>query len=286
MKRSLPNLDEQLDAISSIDSILSLAKKFVWMAGVAFGLLLLGLQLQKISAGTVIRNLDRNLLVEIALTLLLNAWIWAQPIEFAMTRKVYIIDPRKGKVPIGMVIVLPILVATGFALFLTYRNDIYLSWALAAYLVANVATWKVICSLSKEFQRSSADAYAAHRAFWRVEQVRYYAETYGRGRWQYIRFWVLFAIVLLFLAVAHSSGLRSSAASLVHSLVREVPPEQIAAIIPALTLVLFILVSEIWSWGMRLRTRHALGVIDELRKEYEILPRKPSALLLARDGTS
>jgi len=58
-----------------LDPPLAIARLFVWVAGAALGLFLLGFQLHKISAGALIARMDRAFIVEVAFIVYLNAWL-------------------------------------------------------------------------------------------------------------------------------------------------------------------------------------------------------------------
>jgi hypothetical protein len=256
-----------------LDPGLSTAKLFVWGAGVALGLFLAGFQIRKISAGGVLTLLDRELLVEGALILYVNAWIWAQPLEMGMTRRVYHTDPYKGRTPRSLMILLPLLVMCGGALFFTRHHDRYLSWALVAFFFADFSVWRNFAQLAKKYQRANEQVYESQHSFWRLEQLRAYAQRYMQGNWQLIRFSTLLAILVVFVVLANVPSITSRLAVLILPALKEGNAEHVAGLLPVLVFFLYVLVCKAWSWSMRLRAYHTLAVVEQLAPTYELHPR-------------
>jgi hypothetical protein len=260
--------------LDPLDRPLSIAKLFILVAGGGLGLFLVSFQIHKISAGPLIVQMDRVFIVEVAFIVYLNAWIWAQPIEMGITRKVYQTDPNKGRPPISLMILLPTLVACAAILFLARHNDKHLSWALTAFFAIDFGLWWNMSLLAKKYQAANEKVYQeGDDKYWRIEQLRFYAQTYLQGSWQFVRFSVLFVILVLFVIVANAPGLTQKMASLAQPLMQDNTTDHIAVLIPSVIFLLYVLVCESWVWVMRLRAYHAISVIDYLAPIYELHPR-------------
>jgi hypothetical protein len=273
MRSRRPPTDELWESTAPLKHPLSVAKLFIWVSGAALGLFLVSFQIRKISAGVLVSRLDHDFLVEGALILYLNCWVWAQPIEMGITKTVYAVDPYKGRIPISLKFLLPGLIACAAILFISRHDDRYLSWALTAFFTIDFFVWRNFASLSAKYQKASEEFYEERRWYWRIEQLRHYAAVYMRGKWQLVRFSALLVMLLVFLAVANFPFLRLVLATLIQPIVKEDTVEHVASVLPGATFLCYVLVCEGWVWFMRLRAYHTINVIEYLGPKYELHPR-------------
>lgn len=259
------DFDRRIDSQRRVFDLLDHARRIVAIVAAIFGLFVIA-YFQDYPISNFVQSLDENAIIGATLIAYYYAWLLAQSIEMKMTRTVYIADAGNPK---SMLIQVPATVLSGLALFYFRGNEKSLALAMLVFFVVDVAAWRNVVRLSYKFEARSAQKYERERSYSRLAQLRYYVRSYLRGGWQYPRYGLLFLILgFLFVAAFVPSARQLVAAQI--SAFTEIPEEKIYNLSFALLFFLYISVAEIIVWEMRLRTRRAIIILDELRLNYRV----------------
>jgi len=267
-------LDQHLDEVRRIETLFGRLRMFVTGVGIGFGLLFTWLQLQRYSFISTVRLLDGQTLIHVSLIFYYYAWVFAHIIEGQMCRWVYIADPNRGKTPVALIMIIPILVAVGLLLFIVQDNPVHLTIVFTGFFIMDVVLFVNVRKLAPKYEAASAKIYEPEGAYARLAQLRYYVSHHVRGQWQFYRFGVMAFILALLNASVHIEVLHQFLGSEARNLVVDLSTEQSLILVPGLLFASYIVVAEGWMWSMRMRTRRALLTIDDMRTRYEFSPVK------------
>jgi|SRR5579862_140439 len=266
--------DAQLDAREDVHRLFGRrAPLFVSVAAALFGacgIIFTWLQVFDLTLSAAINNTRPDTLTRIALIIYYNAWLWAQPVEFSMSLKVYIAAPDRGRIPRDFFIILPSLVAAGLLLFFVAGNSRYVSYALALFWLIDVFLWQRVRIEAAKWRDKSAEIYRKEDSLVRLEQLRCYVDRYLRGNWQYFRFFVMALMLLVILVIANSDYYRSFVASYLNAKFGDIPVEKWSLFLPGMLIFIYILVGETSSWAYRIRAVHQIHFLDDLRERYAL----------------
>ncbi|MGH6924388.1 MAG: hypothetical protein ACRED5_11685 [Propylenella sp.] len=245
---------------------------YVVVIGGALALLFTWLTLQGLPYADVIANAKREYIQRVALVVYYLSWVGGTRFDLETQKSVYLLDPNRGRsrAP-ALAVVASIFVA--FAVLLFVRDDDRkLVIALAAFISVNVLSWRFfVRNIVGPIIAASRATYLKAGDFIGIERLKL-MERYIAGDWQWRRFAVMSAMVLLASVVIGLDGLRAGVAQVVNRLYQAVPAEKIDPLLAPCVLALLILIAEIWIWIMRLRTRHALRLLDDLSRHYQLAP--------------
>jgi hypothetical protein len=271
-RRRKPTLQENLDTIREVEKLFGTARTFLAVVGSAFGLIFTYLQVKNISIVGAIQAFDPETLTRVALIIYYNCWIVASNLETKMAQSVYIADPNRGRIPLSMFLILPILLGLGGLLFFIQANEKYLSLAIAAFLIVDVSLWINVSRLARSMAARSASIYIEQGMYAGLERLRCYSRDYIRGRWQIYRYTAMACFLTIILVICHSDTARSQLATVLHLSLPDVTIQQFWALIPGVLFFSYICMAESWVWTMRLKAKRELTVIDELRSRYAFKP--------------
>ena len=262
----------QLEAMDNLDALISKGRTFVWIVSGLFGMVFAFLLLSNIPIATTINSAGSHTLTRIALVIYYNAWVFAQPIEFGMMRRVYIVDPNHGKIPKSLFFVIPALVMIGFLLILFQENEQLLSIVLGLFFIIDVALWQTVRMLAVPMKEASTKIFNEERMYIRLEQLKCYVDDYLRGTWQFYRFPVIAIFLIAVLLVCQLDWLPLYVGKHLHSMMPDVSADKFAQIIPGAAILAYVVYTEASSWRMRLQTRQSIIILGKLRTAYELKP--------------
>ncbi len=268
--------DAELDTRQDVHKLFGRrAPLFVSVAAAAFGvcgLIFTWLQIFEITVAAAVNNMRPDTLTRIALIIYYNAWLWAQPVEFAMSLKVYIAAPDRGRIPKDFFVSLPFLVLAGLLLFFVAGDARHVSFALALFWLIDVYLWQRVRAEAKKWRERSAEIYRNEGARVRLEQLLCYTDRYLRGNWQYFRFFVMALMLAVILTVANFPDYRSTISDYLNREFNAIPAAKWETFVPGLLILVYIMIGEIWSWSFRIRAVHQIRFLDELRQHYAFEP--------------
>jgi hypothetical protein len=272
MRRRKPTLQDNLDTIREVEKLFGTARTFLTIVGSIFALIFTYLQIKNISIVGAIQAFDPEMLTRLALIIYYNSWIIASNLETKMAQSVYIADPNRGRIPLSMFLILPILLALGGLLFFIQANEKYLSLAIAAFLIVDVSLWINVSGLAQSMAARSASMYIEQGMYVGLERLRCYSREYIRGRWQIYRYVAMACFLTIILITCHFDTARSQLAKTLHLSLSDVSTQKFWVLIPGALFFSYICMAEGWVWTMRLKTKRELSVLDKLRPRYTLKP--------------
>jgi hypothetical protein len=279
MKRRRSTLQDNLDSIREVEKLFGTARTFLTVVGAAFGLIFTYLQVKNITIVGTILTFDPETLTRLTLIIYYNSWIVASNLETKMAQSVYTADPNRGRIPVSMFVILPLLLALGALLFFIQSNERYLSFALLVFLLVDITLWMNVSRLARLMAAKSATIYTEQGMFVGLERLRCYSREYIRGRWQAYRYMAMACFLAVILIICHFDPIRSQVALALHSSLPDVPVQKFWELIPGALFFSYISLAEGWVWTMRLKTKRSLALLDELRANYTLKPKtQPEAL--------
>jgi hypothetical protein len=256
-----------------VDVLFERARTFVRAVGYVFAAVFTAFQIKNLTIIPLLATIEPEFFVRLGLIIYYNSWVFSVSVESKMAQKVYATDPNKGKTPVSMFLILPLLIGIGLLLFWVSSSMKLLSLALAAFLVVDVTQWFVFKSLARPLAASSTKIYREEHRYSQLEQLRCYVEDHLKGMWQPFRFGAMFFILLLFLVASHSDALRSLSSQQLASFAPALTAQKIDSLISPILFLTYIIVAEGWVWAMRLATKRRIDAIDEIDSMYALVPR-------------
>ena len=154
-------------------------------------------------------------------------------------------------------------------------NEFYFSLALFVFTAFDITTWLYLrlSFLPPIIEATRARYKADHDEYGllQLETVVFLVI----GNWKWWRQGTLFSIVALMVLMAISGRSRDFVSSEAHVLLPAVPFDAIRSLLPDFILLMFLLVSELWLFAVRLKTLIALRLLNDMEHRFEIR-RRPS----------
>jgi hypothetical protein len=273
MRRRKSGLQANLDTIREVEKLFGTARAFLGIVGSLFGLIFTYVQIKNISIVGPIQAFDPEIFTRLALIIYYNSWIIASNLEFKMAQSVYTADPNRGRIPISIYLILPVLLIVGALLFFIQSNEKYLSIAIVLFLIADVTLWVNVSRLARPMAERSAILYIQEGMYAGLERLRFYSKDYIRGPWQIYRYTTMACISIIILVVCHVDTARSYGARWLHFLLPDVDVQKLSALVPGILILGYIGMAEGWVWTMRLKTKRNLELLEELRTRYTLKPK-------------
>jgi len=258
------------DGISRIEK---LANWFIWVVTAVIALVFAGLTLKDIPFAAIS---DANPAYVQAIVLSIYVWCWAVGTTFdtSIQGSVYLVDPHGGRLRAGSVIAVLSLAAISIVLLLFRSDEPRFALALLVFTSLDITTWlylrfaflpPIIKASREKHAAAPPDYYGQIQLDVVVSQII--------GNWKWWREGALFVIVMLIVVVALSPRVKDALAGALYVLIPAVEPSKVRALIPDLLLLLFVLVSEVWHFAVRLQTMLTLKLLDKLEDRFSIRPR-------------
>jgi hypothetical protein len=228
----------------------------------AFAYLKLNTEEFRTAAESIVSVTGPQLIWQLAIVIYFASWIYGAKVDTTSQEIVYLMVPNRGRLPLhyaGILFMIAILFGV-LAWFTTFRE---FAIALAAFWSFNIVSWQFFVRrvLAKTFERS-AERYRELDDRFGLEKLRI-TRAYIAGNWQWVRFAAGGLLIMCMLILAFSDSLRLTA---VPALTRFVP------YVPATTIMGFVVIMESWMWFVRIKTRIARSILDELADRYKLSP--------------
>jgi len=274
--------DDRADDDSEIESYTQLQPVFWWarkavtiVATILFGTFV-WLQWRNYLTNTdFLDSIDKSLIIKVALGIYYFSWVYACRFDLKVQEDVYLKDPNKGTLPRSFFWLTPLFLVGGGALLWAADHDVYyLAIFMSVFFVIDSVTWVALRNWAvpiaeatkKHFERNPNRYFYAER----IDVVR----NLLCGNYQIYRHIVLFALLVGFDAIALFEQPRAEVAAIVHRLDSGIPVGSIIYLMPALSLLVYVVVCEGSMWFMRARAKLALHIIDRLYRKYRLIPRE------------
>lgn len=265
------SLDEP-DPHRHVDSLFKRTRLALGLVGYAFAFLFTIFQIRHLPIIPLIESIEPDFFIRLSLVLYYNSWVAAITIESRMAQTVYAVDPNRGAVPISMFIVPSLVVLVGLLLILVSSDTRLLSIMLSVLFFLDLLLWGIFNYLARPMAIASEKLYRSQGQYSKIEQLHDYVNEYLGGYWQPYRFIAMASVLCTFLAMSHEPAMRHALAEQLHSLSPTLTAEKIDSLIAPFLFFTYIAIAETWMWIMRLRVKRRIGLLDELRATYALVP--------------
>jgi hypothetical protein len=161
------------------------------------------------------------------------------------------------------------------AVLVTRTNELLFSLALAAFTTIDILAWLYLrFRFLPPIIRATRDNYLTGPNYDYYGDVLLDIVTKQIiGNWKWWRQLFLSAIVFLMIVVALSPRAKDAISSWVDDKVPGVPPGSTKSLLPDILLLVFIAISELWHFALRLKTAVSIRVLNDLEDNFVIEPR-------------
>jgi hypothetical protein len=245
------------------------ALRSIWIVGGILAFLFTWLQIRNIFV-PVLKNADPHHLRRFTLIVYYLCWVGGASFDVHVQREVYRRDPNQGRIPLAAFIGVTMLLAVAGILMWASTSDQGFALALVPFVIANFIGWRIVLARVRPMIEATRSHYAENANYFRLEQLELVA-WYMTGWWQWARFALMAALVALANALCFSDGFRAAIAETVHSAWSDLGHETLTKLLPAISLLLFVLLAELWIWALRARIRMSLNTIESLMRRYRLI---------------
>lgn len=256
-----------------ISKIVTFANWAIWGVTALIALVFAGITLKDLPIDSAIANTNPAYFQAILLTIYIWCWAIGTAIDTNAQSSVYLVDPNGGRVRTGAVVAVASLAAISIVLVWVRSDELHFAVAMAFFTTVDVLGW-----LYLRYVFLPPIVQATQQRYERVQD--YYGQILLKkvvsqiaGNWKWWRQLALAAIVLLMMLAALSPHLKDLLSAEIQSAVSAFTPGSVKPLLQDFLLLLFLLVSEVWHFALRLKTYMAINVINELENEYAIRPR-------------
>jgi hypothetical protein len=221
---------------------------------------------------TALSNANPEIIQIAILSVYISCWAYGTSIDTKVQAGIYADDPGGGRVRAGSVVAVAFLAAISVILLSVRSNELYFAVALAAFTTIDVLGW-----LYLRFRLLPPIIKASRSKFERDED--YYGqiilnkvESQIIGNWKWRRQIALSAIVLSMVLIAVFPRLHEIIAGNIHKVVPALPSETSKALLQDFLLLMFVLVSELWHFALRLDTFLTIRVLNEMEEKFTLEP--------------
>jgi hypothetical protein len=256
-----------------IAKITTLANWCIWAVTAAIALAFAGFTLKDIPF-SAISNANPQYFQAILLSIYVWCWALGTTFDTNIQSSVYLVDPFGGRIRWGSLVAVLSLAAISLVLVLVRFNELYFSLALLVFTSLDIATWLYLRqSFLPPIIEASRVKYKADHDEYGLLQLETVVSLII-GNWKWWRQGVLFGIVALMVLLAISGRSRDFISGEAQVILPAVPSDAIRPLLQDFILLLFLFVSEVWAFAVRLETLVAIRLLNDMERRFE-LRRRP-----------
>jgi hypothetical protein len=258
-----------------ISKIATFANWCIWGVTATIALVFAGITLKDIPFVPAISGANPEYLQSMLLSVYIACWAAGTTMDTKIQTSVYLVDPAGGAVQPASLVAVVVLGLVSVAVLLTRTNELLFSVALTAFTTIDVIAWLYLryrflppiirATRGKYRTGPNYDHYGVALLEIVTEQII--------GNWKWWRQAFLSVIVLLMIIVAVSPSAKDMISSWADGKVPGVPLGSTRPLLPNILLFIFVAVSELWHFALRLRTVISIRVLNQLEDNYAIEPR-------------
>ena len=232
-----------------------------------FPLVFTWLKLRNLSASDIVKLFSDasagDIVWKAALIIYFFAWVWGTLWDVGLQERVYLEAPNKGKLP-WQAVAIAAAIAIVAAVLLWVDTFVRLVGALALFTITDHAAWRyMVGSLFKPMIQLARDEYYRLNDAIGLEQLQL-VEHLICGAWKWWRasvgvIWI-FIMLALALTLSPESSIKTGRAELPSGFVQ------------AASILLWVLLMEIWLWYVRVVTKVGVDTLETLREKYRLAP--------------
>ena len=255
-----------------IDKIAAFAQWSITIVTTLIALVFAGISLKEIPCGDVLSQANPSYWQAVVLTIYITCWAIGTNLDTSNQKSIYLVDPKGGHVRTGWFVAVGGIATISIILLYVRNNDRQLALALAAFSIIDVLAWlylrylllpPIIDATKKRYQHEQ-DHYGLVRLQVIVTQIL--------GNWKWYRQFFLTVIIALILVTAFNPTLGQTMSQWAEQRL-PLPQGSIAPLFQVILLLVFVFVSEVWHFALRLRTYLTLQTLSDLEAGYSLRPR-------------
>ncbi|WP_152977734.1 hypothetical protein [Bradyrhizobium pachyrhizi] len=209
----------------------------------------------------------RDIVWKAALIIYFFAWVWGTLWDVGLQERVYLEAPNKGKMPwraIGMAAA----ICTAGAVLVWVDSFVRFVGALALFTTVDHVAWRYLVNFLQPMIQQAREEYGKLDDAIALEQLRL-VEDQVCGTWKWWRGLVggvwIFVMLALAIEMSPESSIRAGRMELPWGFVQ------------AASILVWVLLMEIWHWHVRIVTRVGVDTLEHLRDKYKLTPLLPRA---------
>jgi hypothetical protein len=232
-----------------------------------FPLVFTWLKLRNLSASDIVTLISDasvgDVVWKAALIIYFFAWAWGTLWDVGLQERVYLEAPNKGRLP-WQAVAIAAAISIVAAVLLCVDTFVQLVGALALFTTLDHAAWRyLVGSIFKPLIQLARDEYRRSDDAIGLEQLQL-VEYQICGTWKWWRAIVgvvwIFIMLALALVLSPESSIRVGRAELPSGFVQ------------AASILLWVLLMEIWLWYVRMVTKVGVDTLETLREKYRLAP--------------
>lgn len=255
-----------------IPKIVSQARIFIAAASAIVLTAFTVIQWKEIPFGEAVSAIRHDYFQTVLLSFYYGCWVFGTNVDVNAQYWVYVTDPERGKIRLSAIGAVATLTVAGALLLLLRHNERLFALCLAMFAAVDMGAWRYLVYFLRPILKASRDQLQREGDFFALAQFDCVA-GYITGRWHWYRFVPLCAISIAMCLVAFSDLAKTYLALLLSWSFQGLPSDKAEALLPDFLLLLFVLVSEIWIWTLRLQMWSIIRAIDVLEERYTIKPK-------------
>jgi hypothetical protein len=220
----------------------------------------------------VVKNTGDQLYIRLALGFYFFSFYLATMTDHHIQQAVFIADPNRGRITLGFFAWVPMFVLAASVLLWASLKENRLAWAMDVFYVADIWGWINWNKWARPIIKDSTEIHLERGHYFRLERVKA-VDNFLRGRWALYRFIVMLALLIVFNMICFNQPLALRVGERA-GMWLGVSPAAVAGILPGVFLLGYFILIEVWIWFFRIRALVSLHVIDSLREQYDIDPKR------------
>lgn len=272
MKKRYPFGESSLASTRQVDALATVVRWFIRSLAGLLVIFFTWLQIRDVEVASFIEAAAPDILMRIVLIVYYFCWVFGSTFDLNLFQSVIVKDPNRGRLPwpgVGLLAAFGVVTAT---LLWASDEERRFAFALGAFWIVGVGGFAYLqYAIEPMFAHSAV--VARHRSNYEYERFLT-VRRYALGRWQWYRNAVSFCLICMIIGVTLSDRVRNIAMAIVGSALPQVSQSSLDRLLPALSFLVFVTITEGWIWYKRFGTRVTLEALDDLAGRYDLEPRK------------
>jgi hypothetical protein len=251
-----------------IRTIAQLAHIYIWTVSVLIiGSVFATVTLKDIPFYEAIARTNPEYFQAIILSVYISCWSVGCTFDVFIQSSVYSVDPLGGALRKGSIFAVGALALAAIIILQVRDNELRFACALTAFVLIDFGAWLY---LRYFFLKDIIDA----------SQTKYQRDIFGliqfnlvvkhiTGVWHFYRLPFMLAILFAMITMALQINLNQNIAELINKRFSSIDRKAVQMILPDLMLLCFVAVSELWNFGLRLRTFFYVRFVRTIERDYK-----------------
>jgi hypothetical protein len=241
--------------------------------GLAIGLpsIFIFLKLNKSQLIGLLQIASPEFFIHVALIIYFFCWVFGANFDYAMQQSVYVSDPNEGKIPKTYFLFVPVFIIVATLLLWASQDPAHLSLALCVFLAIDIIGWHNNRRWTGPIIRSSRKNYEQDDDYFGCERLKIVQE-FLFGHWILIRYGAMAVVLGITVAICFVGAIQGLISTGLNRTIPSIGTDFANKTLPAMLILVYVLLSEIWMWTFRIKARVAIYVIDSLSLKYRATP--------------